>query len=346
MTKVGEHVTLDIIGTEKEYDSKFFEKLVYKIAKKAKVTVLEISKYKFEPQGFTLVALLAESHISFHTFPEKGIISFDFFTCGKVNPNVSLDILKKEIKHKRIIKKEFNRDTITYYDDIYSSPGLKKFYIVKNVLEDFTSKVGQHIEILDLEQFGKSLFIDSELQVAEKDEHLYSSTFVNSGLKLNPDKNKSAIIGGGDGGVARECITQGFKLIDWYELDPEVVKVCEKYLSKVGNKATTKNSVQCLWGDAFESIKNVEDNKYDKIFVDLNDDQYCIDLAAKNINSLKRILKPKGTITAQVGSQDKKPKQVDKWLNLFEKSFGNTSLDRIYIPSFDCSWNFASSINK
>ena len=346
MTKVGEHVTLDIIGTEKEYDSKFFEKLVYKIAKKAKVTVLEISKYKFEPQGFTLVALLAESHISFHTFPEKGIISFDFFTCGKVNPNVSLDILKKEIKHKRIIKKEFNRDTIAYYDDIYSSPGLKKFYIVKNVLEDFTSKVGQHIEILDLEQFGKSLFIDSELQVAEKDEHLYSSTFVNSGLKLNPDKNKSAIIGGGDGGVARECITQGFKLIDWYELDPEVVKVCEKYLSKVGNKATTKNSVQCLWGDAFESIKNVEDNKYDKIFVDLNDDQYCIDLAAKNINSLKRILKPKGTITAQVGSQDKKPKQVDKWLNLFEKSFGNTSLDRIYIPSFDCSWNFASSINK
>ena len=346
MTKVGEHVTLDIIGTEKEYDSKFFEKLVYKIAKKAKVTVLEISKYKFEPQGFTLVALLAESHISFHTFPEKGIISFDFFTCGKVNPNVSLDILKKEIKHKRIIKKEYNRDTITYYDDIYSSPGLKKFYIVKNVLEDFTSKVGQHIEILDLEQFGKSLFIDSELQVAEKDEHLYSSTFVNSGLKLNPDKNKSAIIGGGDGGVARECITQGFKLIDWYELDPEVVKVCEKYLSKVGNKATTKNSVQCLWGDAFESIKNVEDNKYDKIFVDLNDDQYCIDLAAKNINSLKRILKPKGTITAQVGSQDKKPKQVDKWLNLFEKSFGNTSLDRIYIPSFDCSWNFASSINK
>ena len=46
MTKVGEHVTLDIIGTEKEYEPKFFEKLVYKISKKAKVTVLEISKYK------------------------------------------------------------------------------------------------------------------------------------------------------------------------------------------------------------------------------------------------------------------------------------------------------------
>ena len=244
------------------------------------------------------------------------------------------------------MRKEFNRDTVEYYDDIYSSPGLKKFYIVNNVLEDFSSKVGQHIEILELEQFGKSLFIDNELQVAEKDEHLYSSTFVNSGLKLNPDKNNSAIIGGGDGGVARECINQGFNFIDWYELDPEVVTVCEKHLSKIGKKATSKNSVKCVWGDAFESIKNIEDNKYDKIFVDLNDDQYCIDLAAKNINSLKRILKPQGTITAQVGSQDKKPKQVEKWLQLFEKNFTNTSLDRIYIPSFDCSWNFASSINK
>ena len=346
MSKVGEHITLDIIGTTKEYEPKFFEKLVYRIAKKAKVTVLEISKYNFEPQGFTLVALLAESHISFHTFPEKNMISFDFFTCGKISPIVALDILKKEIKHKRIVKKEFNRDTISYYDDIYSSPGLKKFYLVKNILEDFTSKVGQHIEILDLEQFGKSLFIDNELQVAESDEHLYSSTFVNSGLKLNPAKDKSAIIGGGDGGVVRECISKGFNLIDWYELDREVVYVCEKHISKIGEKATSKNSVQCVWGDAFESIKKVEDDKYDKIFVDLNDDQYCIDLAAKNINSLKRILKPNGTLTAQVGSQDKKPKQVENWLNLFEKSFGNTSLDRIYIPSFDCSWNFASSLNK
>ena len=114
MTKVGEHVTFDIIGTQKEYDPKFYEKLVYKIAKKAKVIVLEISKYKFEPQGFTLVALLAESHISFHTFPEKGIISFDFFTCGKVSPSVALEVLKKEIKHTRIVKKEFNRDTVDY----------------------------------------------------------------------------------------------------------------------------------------------------------------------------------------------------------------------------------------
>ena len=346
MVKVGEHITLDIIGTKREYSPSFFEKLLYKIAKKAKVTVLEISKHKFEPQGFTLVALLAESHMSFHTFPEKNIISFDFFTCAKVSPVVALNIIKKEIEHKRIVKKEFNRDTVTFYDDIYNSPGLKKYYVVNNVLEDFTSKVGQHIEILDLEQFGKSLFIDNELQVASKDEHLYSSTFVNSSLKLNKAKDKTAIIGGGDGGVARECISKDFNSIDWFELDPEVVEVCNKHLSKVGNNATKKNSVKCIWGDAFENIKSVENNRYDKIFVDLNDDQYCIDLAAKNMKSFKRILKPNGVITAQVGSQDKKPKQVDNWQKIFSNNFGNSKLDKIYIPSFDCNWNFASSILK
>jgi spermidine synthase len=345
MTKVGEHITLDIIGTIGEYEPTHYEKVIHKIADSAKVTILNISKYKFEPQGFTILALLAESHISFHTFPEKGIISFDFFTCGKINPSIAVDIIKKEFKHKRIVKKEFNRDTKALYHDIYSSSGLQKSYVVNDVLEDFKSKVGQHIEILELEQFGKSLFIDGEIQVATSDEHLYSSTFVNAGLKLNKDKEKAAIIGGGDGGVARECISKGFSFIDWYELDPEVVDICNKHLGDIGKKSTEKNSVKCVWGDAFESIKSVDDDKYDKIFVDLNDDQFCIDLAAKNMDSLVRILKPNGVITAQVGSQDKKPEQVKKWMDVFNKNFGNTTLDRVYIPSFDCSWNFSSSIN-
>lgn len=345
MTKIGEHITLDIIGTKKEYTPQLYEKVIRKIADAAKVTILNISKHKFEPQGFTILALLAESHISFHTFPEKGIISFDFFTCGKINPSIAIDIIKKEFDYKRIIKKEFVRDTKMLYPDMYSSAGLKKTYVVNNVLEDFTSKIGQHIEVLDLEQFGKSLFIDGEIQVASSDEHLYSSTFVNSALKLNSDRDTVAIIGGGDGGLARECVSRGCGFIDWYELDPEVVDVCNRHLSNIGKKSTEKNSVKCIWGDAFESIKSVEDNRYDQIFVDLNDSQTCIDLTAKNIGSLIRILKPKGVITAQIGSQDEKPEQVKNWLSMFNKNFGNTTLDRVYIPSFDCSWNFSSSIN-
>ena len=45
MTKVGEHITLDIIGTNKEYDPSVFEKVINEIAKAADVTILNISKY-------------------------------------------------------------------------------------------------------------------------------------------------------------------------------------------------------------------------------------------------------------------------------------------------------------
>jgi len=262
MIKVGEHITLDIIGTTKEYDPSVYERVIYKIAKAANVTILNISKYKFEPQGFTILALLAESHISFHTFPENGIISFDFFTCGKISPSVAIDIVKKEFKHKRIAKKEFNRDTRSLYHDIYSSPGLQKSYVVNEVLEDFKSKVGQHIEILELEQFGKSLFIDGEIQVAETDEKIYSSNFFKSSYDLSKKNNNVAIIGGGDGGVARACLENNSNYIDWFELDPEIVDVCYRHLPKVCSKVKKSNKIKKYLRKTFRKEKENSSRKY------------------------------------------------------------------------------------
>ena len=357
MVKVGEHITLDFLGIPKVYTPIFFKELVYKIAKETNVEILNVSQYEFKPFGFTLLALLAESHMSFHTFPEHNIISFDFFTCGKVSPAVALDIIKKEIEHKRVVVRQFARSTVSLYKDINNTPGRKSYYVVNNVLEDFVSKENQHIEILELEEFGKSLFIDNDLQVTEKDEHLYSGTMVGlASKKVNSNElevtdtvtfsgtTNTAVIGGGDGGVVRECISKGFNSIDWFELDSEVVAVCDKHLAKIGNKDNML--VNCIWGDAFKSITFIEDCKYDKIFIDLNDDQHCIDLAIKNIDNLKRILKPDGVIITQVGSQDEKPKQVDKWLDIFSENFVNVEIKEIYIPSFDCNGNVTSAYMK
>ena len=125
MIKVGEHITLDFLGVKKDYSPDFYEKIFYKISKKAKVELLKISSHNFEPQGFTSVALLSESHMSFHTFPERGVVSFDFFTCGKISPRVALNVLKKEIDHKRVIVNNFDRSSIALKDDIYSTGGQK-----------------------------------------------------------------------------------------------------------------------------------------------------------------------------------------------------------------------------
>ena len=340
MVKFGEHITLDFLGVKKEYTPDFFKDVVNKIAKATKVEILNVSEHVFKPQGFTLIALLAESHMSFHTFPEKGIISFDFFTCGETPPTAALDILKKEIEHERIVTRKFDRSTVSYKEDIDNTDGQKNYYVVNNVLEDFISKEKQHIEVLDLAEYGKSLFIDDEIQVAESDENIYSGTMVEASSRLHSVNSNIAVIGGGDGGVVRECVDRGYGKIDWFELDPEVVNVCEKHLSKIGIK--DNNSVNRIWGDAFESIKKIEPRKYDKIFVDLNDDDKCINLAISNMYNLKRILKLDGVIVTQVGSQDRAPKQVDKWLDVFYKHFENVGNIARFIPSFDCSWNFIS----
>jgi spermidine synthase len=346
MVKVGDHITLDFLGVKKEYCPSFYENIIHKIAKAAQVGIVNIAKYEFSPQGLTMVALLKESHMSFHTFPEEGIISFDFFTCGKINPNVSLDILKEEIQHTSVVKKEFRRDTIHHYPDIYSSEGHQKSYVVEEIIKCFKSEQGQFIEIMKLKEFGNALFIDNELQVAESDEKLYSSTFVNSSLQLSGHNHSAAIIGGGDGGVARECIKNGFDYVDWFELDKEVVECCQKYLPEVFKNINKSNNVNCIWGDAFTNIKGSENEKYDHLFIDLNDDPYCISLAEKNIEEIRRIVKKNGVITVQVGSQHKKPKQVESWIATLSQHFGNTKLSEVFIPSFDCTWNFVSSVNK
>ena len=52
MNKVGEHVTIDFLGVKKDYTPDFYNKAIYKIAKKAKIEVLNISEKVFKPQGY------------------------------------------------------------------------------------------------------------------------------------------------------------------------------------------------------------------------------------------------------------------------------------------------------
>ena len=68
---------------EKLNDESFLRCALNRAAKLAKATVLNLISNKFEPQGVTAIALLAESHISVHTWPESYYSAVDIFTCGE-----------------------------------------------------------------------------------------------------------------------------------------------------------------------------------------------------------------------------------------------------------------------
>ncbi len=82
---VGTHCMLELYGCPAELlnDIEFIKQTLADAAEIAKSTLLERISHQFHPQGVTALALLAESHISIHTWPENGYIAADVFTCGE-----------------------------------------------------------------------------------------------------------------------------------------------------------------------------------------------------------------------------------------------------------------------
>jgi len=72
-------------------------------------TLLHIHTHKFSPQGVSGVAVLAESHISVHTWPEIGYGAFDVFMCGDASPWRSVEILRKAFSAEEMRVRELLR---------------------------------------------------------------------------------------------------------------------------------------------------------------------------------------------------------------------------------------------
>ncbi|WP_025312740.1 adenosylmethionine decarboxylase [Roseicyclus elongatus] len=72
-------------------------------------TLLHIHTHKFSPQGVSGVAVLAESHISVHTWPEIGYGAFDVFMCGDAQPWRAVDVLKRAFGTDTVHVKELRR---------------------------------------------------------------------------------------------------------------------------------------------------------------------------------------------------------------------------------------------
>jgi S-adenosylmethionine decarboxylase len=94
---MGKHLLLEVYNVDFETINNV-ESLQIAMLKgigRAKMTVLNVFSHCFIPQGCTVVIALAESHVSCHTWPEKGCIAIDVYTCGDGNPKlIALELLK------------------------------------------------------------------------------------------------------------------------------------------------------------------------------------------------------------------------------------------------------------
>ena len=107
------HLLLELYGCdyEKLNDESFLRCTLNNAAKLANATVLNLISNKFEPQGITAIALLAESHLSIHTWPEARYSAVDIFTCGQnMKPDISCKYLIQALMAEEHLLRIIDRD--------------------------------------------------------------------------------------------------------------------------------------------------------------------------------------------------------------------------------------------
>lgn len=108
----GRHLILDLYDCDQALldDYEELERLLQVALNMAGAKILRMFGEKFKPQGVTLLALLAESHASIHTWPELGYAAIDLYTCGDTtNTHRAAEFLKTKLKAKQSEEKELVR---------------------------------------------------------------------------------------------------------------------------------------------------------------------------------------------------------------------------------------------
>lgn len=105
----GTHILLEFWGARHLDDLQRAEKALTDAVRDCGANLLKVMLHKFTPGGLAGVAVLSESHISIHTWPEYGYAALDIFTGSKVNPHAAIPALRKAFAPKRIQMSECKR---------------------------------------------------------------------------------------------------------------------------------------------------------------------------------------------------------------------------------------------
>lgn len=106
----GNHLLIDVFGAQRLDDLKHIERTLKRCVEVAGATLLHIHLHHFTPNGgVSGVAVLSESHISIHSWPEANYAALDVFMCGESKPELCVEILRKEFGARDVVVKPFKR---------------------------------------------------------------------------------------------------------------------------------------------------------------------------------------------------------------------------------------------
>jgi S-adenosylmethionine decarboxylase proenzyme len=108
----GRHALAELVGVAPEPldDEAYLRALLAAAVAECGATVCQLVSQRFHPQGVTVLALLSESHASLHSYPERGSLFVDVFTCGdRADPRLAVTALARELRpaavHSRVVRR-------------------------------------------------------------------------------------------------------------------------------------------------------------------------------------------------------------------------------------------------
>jgi S-adenosylmethionine decarboxylase len=106
----GTHLIIDLFGAKRLDDLKHIKETLKRCVEVAGATLLHIHLHHFTPKGgVSGVAVLAEGHISIHSWPERGNAALDVFMGGEAKPDLAIDVVKQAFKPAKLAVKEHLR---------------------------------------------------------------------------------------------------------------------------------------------------------------------------------------------------------------------------------------------
>jgi spermidine synthase len=207
----------------------------------------------------------------------------------------------------------------------------------------------QRVTIIDSQRYGKGLLLDGCWMTAEGQERHYHEPLVHPALCSAAAIERVLVIGGGDGGTARECLRhQGVRHLDLVEIDGLVVECAQRYLPSLGGGCWDDPRFQLTVGDGIAWVSAAAAASYDVVIVDGSDPAGPAEGLFNRafFQHCRRLLRPGGVFATQSESPEAFREVHLASVRLLREVFGHADPLYGWVPMYPSgwwSWTFAAS---
>ncbi|MDM7936723.1 MAG: polyamine aminopropyltransferase [Cyanobium sp. CZS 48M] len=206
----------------------------------------------------------------------------------------------------------------------------------------------QRVTIIDSQRYGKGLLIDGCWMTAERQERHYHEPLVHPALCSAASIERVLVIGGGDGGTARECLRHpGVRQLDLVEIDGLVVECSQRYLPTLGGGCWDDPRFQLTVGDGIAWVSAATTASYDVVIVDGSDPAGPAEGLFNRafFEQCRRLLRPGGVFATQSESPESFREVHLATVRLLREVFGHADPLYGWVPMYPSgwwSWTFAA----